>query len=145
MKTLRHKHGLVYGVNSSGSHFPGAGANWIVTDCLTKDLPQVLSLIAEELHKLIQDGVTQEEVDLARSTTMKSTPLDLQKIDEVVQWHRSYDLYGGGKWLLDDYMRELETATPEDLLALARKYFKPGTWYLALTGDVPEKIPTVNF
>jgi predicted Zn-dependent peptidase len=77
-QTIREERGLAYSVYSYRTAFTDAGALAIYAGTAPNRAMEVLKLVHAELDRLVDDGVTSAEVDVARAHLLGSTALGLE-------------------------------------------------------------------
>lgn len=64
---VREEQGLVYSIYSGPSFFPGCGDYQIYAACTPANVPKVLQQIERERQRILEEGISQEEFDLAKT------------------------------------------------------------------------------
>ncbi len=64
---VREEQGLVYSIYSGPSFFPGCGDYQIYAACAPASVPKVLRQIERERQRILEEGISQEEFDLAKA------------------------------------------------------------------------------
>ena len=67
---LRQEYGLCYGIGSSGIYYNEIG--WFIISTYTDNVRLASKLIGDEIRKLIEDGITDEEMERARNKYLSS-------------------------------------------------------------------------
>ena len=75
---IRERRGLVYSVYSSISAFADAGAYLVYAGSQPKHADVVIDLVRQELHTLVESGISDEELDVARGYLTGSFQLGLE-------------------------------------------------------------------
>ena len=143
---LRNKNGLVYSVYVD--YWPGCnGGAWMVVTSTPKGKVQkLLDITSEEFKRVYEGGIKESELKLAKDKIIKSTRRKMQSSRSWVAFHEFGELFGPGKSLdLDEYLNIIERITLDDLTRVGKKYFKPGSWYIAMCGDIEKKDFKVNY
>ncbi len=115
----------------------------------------VIRQALRELRRLVEDGLTEERFELARTYLLNYTRLYAQTLDERLGWQMDSHFYG-----YDDFLAEARKVLPglkrSDVLAAVRKYLDPGRVSIAvitqdagalrkaLVADAPSPIQYVN-
>jgi len=135
-KQLRIERGLVYVVSSSISGLSDAGSFAVETATAKKNVQEVLDIICQEVNRIIQNGVTQEQIQLAKNKLIKSRRMKMQTSDSWVAFHADEELFRSQPWTLTDFVAEIESVTFQDVQRVAQIYFGKDKWYLAMCGDI---------
>lgn len=137
-QNIREKHGLCYSIYSFQSGFVDTGLLSVAT-AVSKDTEEkTLRLIGRELDSLLQDGITDDELDRAREQARSSLLMGLESTSsrmlKLGNSLISIDNCIGTDELLERYA----SITREDILSLARRYIdfdKLSLSALGRTGD----------
>lgn len=138
-QNIREKHGLCYSVYSSQATFLDTGLLYIATAVSRETELKALGLISEEIRRLLQDGITQEELDRAREQ-FRSSLLMSQESTSSHMLKLGSDLVCMGKCLSTaERLERYGAVTREDILDLARRYMDFGSMSLSVLGRAGEK------
>ncbi len=144
-KILRLERGLVYGVNAFNLEISDAGS-WMVKTSTSKDnIQEVINLIVNELNRILNEGLTPEEILFAQNKIIKSKRIQLQTSGQWIDWNAQEELLRNPSDAIQDYTSAIINVTPEMTRDVAQKYFGPNKWYLGMCGDVSGKSYVVNF
>ena len=136
---MRLEKGLVYSVNAWSLESTDAGA-WIVKTSTSKDNAQeVTTIITDEVKRVLDKGLTKEEVMFAQNKIVKSKRMELQSSGSWVDWHATKELTSELPHTLADYTKDIIDVTPEMTMSVAQKYFGNNKWYLGMCGDIAKK------
>ncbi len=122
-QSIREKHGMAYNVYSYLNIYSGIGNMELCAGTSPETAQKVADLMAEEVKKLLETGVEQDEVDKAREST---------KISVVMgQENSAGRMRGNGNVLLlynvtrgmEEIMEKLDKVTVEEVNAAARRIF----------------------
>jgi zinc protease len=131
---LREAHGYTYGANSQFVFRRSPGFFVVATGVRTDVTAPALSEIVKELGK-IRDGVTGEELTLARDAEMRSLPSEFETSSNVTTTSANLFLFG---LPLDHYAKaqaRYAALTAEQVNAAARKYIAPDKTLFIIVGD----------
>jgi len=143
-RRLRYENGLVYGVGTSSHSFSNTGAWFVKTSTSRDKLQEVVDIIVEEFARIASGGVTEKEIEFAKAKITKSSRRQMQTSSSWVRRHIHRELVGN-QLLLPDYLNAVVSTKRSDLSRVGKKYFKPGSWYLAMCGDVDEDSVVVDY
>ncbi len=131
---LREAHGYTYGANSQFVFRRSPGFFVVATGVRTDVTAPALSEIVKELGH-IRDGVTAEELTLARDAEMRSLPSEFETSSSVTTTSANLFLFG---LPLDHYAKaqaRYAALTAEQVNAAARKYIAPDKTLFIVVGD----------
>ncbi|MBA3274168.1 MAG: insulinase family protein, partial [Chloroflexia bacterium] len=135
---VRDKQGLAYYASSS---FGGGTANSVWTARAGVDpgnIPRALDGILDELRRIREEPVTDEELADAKSYLIGSLPLGLESLGGVAGLLLAIEKYGLGLDYLERYPGYIRDLTQDDLLSAARTYLDPDRLVIGISG--PESI-----
>jgi zinc protease len=135
---VRDKQGLAYYASSS---FGGGTANSVWTARAGVDpgnIPRALDGILDELRRIRDEPVTDEELADAKSYLIGSLPLGLESLGGVAGLLLAIEKYGLGLDYLERYPGYIRDLTQDDLLSAARTYLDPDRLVIGISG--PESI-----
>jgi len=103
--------------------------------CNPINMEKVKQLIAEELTKLVAQGVTSEEVEEAKRSYLERRGMNRTQ-DASLGGILSGHLYAGRTMQQEaDFEAKLKALTPEQVNAAAKKYLKPDKLVIVTAGD----------
>lgn len=139
-RRLRYEsEGLIYGVNAWSFNYMDTGA-WVVKASTSKDkAQQVITIITDEVKRVLNEGLTKEEVLFAQNKIVKSKRMDLQTSRSWVDLHASSELKSKTPETLYDYTKGIVEVTPEMTRQVAQRYFGDNNWYLGMCGSISKK------
>ncbi len=136
---LRDKQGLIYGIKSQPwSISLGVGYWKINTKTAPKNTTKVITGIFTELKKLLESGVTDEELETAKNRQLGLLPFMVETPDDVAQ--RIFELLQDKKPLdfFDKKAERIKKITKADVLRIAKKYFTVDRFVIAVDGPIDE-------
>jgi hypothetical protein len=139
MRAVRTAEGLTYGVSGgifSGYKYPGLARMYTFTSL--ENTGYTIDLLKKELAKLIEGGVTQQELDQARQAALNSFVFNFDSTGEVINRLLTYDYYGYPADFLMKYKASIEQVTVEDVNRVAKAHWHPDQMVILVVGD-PEK------
>ena len=129
---VREEHGLAYSIASSLSFYEDAGTLTIAAGLDTPNVKPALRLIVKELERLRESSPPLSELKRARDYLIGQLDLSLENTENHMMW-LGEQLIGYGRIIpLATIKRLLHQVTPSDIRALARSYFRPDRFCLAL-------------
>jgi len=131
---LRERRGLVYDVHSYVNQFMDTGSLAVYAGTDPERAPLVVRLVLEELARLREDGVGEEELLRARELAKGRLLLRLEDTRNLSGW------LGGQELLLkqvrtpEEVIAALEAVQPQDVKRLAEELLGPEQVHLAVVG-----------
>ncbi|APG26552.1 hypothetical protein A7E78_00950 [Syntrophotalea acetylenivorans] len=139
MREVRSNRGLAYSVYSffqAGRRLPGLFVAGCETRTATVD--EVVGLMREEMRRISQDPVTEEELEIARESLINSFVFAFEEPHEVVSQAMRLDFYNYDRDFLQRYRDRLAAVTTEDVLAAARQHLQWDGQAIVLVGEQSE-------
>lgn len=137
-KNLRETHGYTYGAYSSltSDQFIGAfSASASVRNSVTDS---ALTEIMNELKKIRNEKVPEEELQMIKNYMTGSFARSLENPQTIANFAINIERYRLPKDYYKNYLKNLNAATSDELLATAKKYIKPNNAYLLVVGNGEE-------
>ncbi len=135
---VRERNGLAYSVHASLSVYEDTGALVIQAGLDKTRLEQALQVIKTELTK-IKDGVTLEELKLAKDYLLGKMSLDLEDSASIAQWYASQELLQKTVLTPDEKKAKIMAVTMEDVKEVANEVINFNKANLAIIGPVAEE------
>jgi zinc protease len=127
---------LTYSIYSSAeSNYTYQGTLFIEFFTKTETYPKAISIILEELDKLVKEGVTEAELETARSSLISELPSSFRSPDDIVSTYAWNEFYGRAPDHYAKYPGELKRLTVKDINNAARKYIDAGKIAYTIVGD----------
>jgi predicted Zn-dependent peptidase len=134
---IREKRGLAYAVYSYSSPYMDTGSFTIYAGTRPDNTEQVIRLIATEVEKVLESGITSEELDRARESMKGHLVLGLENTNtRMVRLGRS-QICGLEILSIDELIDRYGAVTLDDVQRVARDTLG-GPRTLALVGPHPE-------
>lgn len=131
---VRDRRGLAYGVSSSIVSGRESGLFVGRAGVSPTDADQAVGAIVEEVRRLREDGVTDEELDDAQSYLTGVLPIALERSAGVAGTLLNIEYHGLGLDYLDRYPGIIRGLTRDDLLRAARAHIDPDRFVIATAG-----------
>jgi len=136
---LRRKERLVYRVGSNYSLHSWMGGLEIQGSVPVEKLTITLKNIKEELDKVINLGISKNELIRAKGFLSASIQMQFDNPPTVASFLGSQEFDKEEIWFPDDYIRAGERVTREDIHKMAKNIFDYPRLNLGLLGNVPNK------
>jgi len=131
---IREKRGLVYSVYSYNSLFSETGLFTIYAGTRPSKTEQVIKLIKREINRLLEQGITPEELDRAKNHLKGELVLSMESTSHRMTRLGRSELSDGEFLSLDELMARIDAATAEDVNRVAREILDPQKMVLAVIG-----------
>lgn len=139
-RILRDEQGLAYStfsnITSSAGLDPGRFIAYIGT--APENLDRAITGLRGEISRIVEGGVTQEELDVAKSYLTGSFVFRFQKNSQVAEFLIEAEVYGLGFDYLDRFPELIRAVTVEDVNRVTRKYIDPQNLTTVVVGPVDE-------
>jgi predicted Zn-dependent peptidase len=122
---VREKHGLAYAVYSYANHYIDSGQVGLYVGTRPDRVRDAMRVIGAELQKLQQDGVSPEELELARENVKGRTVLSMESTLTRMNRLGSSILMGVPLLTVDEVLAAFDAVTLDDLVELARELWAP--------------------
>jgi predicted Zn-dependent peptidase len=135
---IREKRGLAYSVYSYTSSFADCGLFGVYAGCQPRRAPEVLALCREELAKVAEHGLTDDELVRAIGQLSGSTVLGLEDTGALMNRVGKSELCWGEQMSVDATLERIAAVTPEEVRAVAAEVLghRPS---LAVIGPLKDK------
>ena len=131
---VREKRGLAYSVYSYASHYADSGQVAVYVGTRPDNVAEALEVIGLELRRLIEDGVTEEELERARDNVKGRTVLSMESTSTRMNRLGSSILMGVPLLTVDEVLAAFDAVTLDDVTELARELWLPGSLVAAGVG-----------
>jgi predicted Zn-dependent peptidase len=122
---VREKRGLAYSVFSYASHYADSGQVAIYVGTRPDNVREAMEVIGDELRRLQDDGVGEEELDRARENVKGRTVLSMESTLSRMNRLGTSLLMGVPILTIDELLAEIDAVTVDDVTSLARDLFAP--------------------
>lgn len=133
-KEVRERRGLAYSVSSSVSRHKDTGGFAVTAGVSPEKLEETVTVILEELVKLVEDAVPDGELTKARDYTVGSFRLSLETPMALAQRAGEQLLTTGEVEPIETVIGRIESVSAEDILRVARRVLVPERTALAAVG-----------
>lgn len=133
-KEVRERRGLAYSVGSSVTRHSDTGMLTVFAGVAPEKLEEAVAVIIQELVRLVQDPVAEEELSRARDYTVGSFRLSLETPLALAQRAGENLLTLGEIEPIEAAVEKLRAVTAEDILRVARRVLVPHRTALAIVG-----------
>lgn len=131
-REIREKRGLCYHIRSSSSNWADTGYWSIYAGVATDKVEEAISSVMAELTKVVQDGVTEEEVTISKKRLHTMLTFRAEDPEFQNEYYGRQELLDGHIIPLEEYYRKIEEVTSDHINELVRKYIVQDTLNLAV-------------
>ncbi|MFJ5927842.1 M16 family metallopeptidase [Kitasatospora sp. NPDC092948] len=136
---VREKRGLAYSVYSYSSSYADTGLFGIYAGCQPKRVEEVLKICREELARVVEEGITEEELHRAIGQLSGSTVLGMEDTGSLMNRIGKAELSYGHHLSVDEMLRKMADVTLDDVHAVARDVLGAHRPSLALIGPINDR------
>ena len=145
VQSLREKHAWTYGSYSSfrSDELPGAGSFSATSKSTTGATDSSVAEILNEMNRLRNEAVSQEELDGYKNYMAGTFALGLEDPRTLARYAINERKYNMPKDYYKNYLKNVEAVTARDVMQVSNKYITPGVATITVAGDrkqVAEKL-----
>ena len=132
---LREEHGYTYGANSQFSFRRTAGPFQIASGVRTDVTAAAVGEIFKEVRGMVDKPVSTDELQKAKDSLANSLPGAFESSANAVGNFSNVFIYNLGLDYYSRYAEQVNAVTPEQALAVSKKYLVPGSMVVVAVGD----------
>lgn len=133
-KEVRERRGLAYSVGSGTARYNDVGTMNISAGVTLEHLEEATQVIRDELFRLCDEPVSEEEITKARDFSIGNFRLGLESTMALAQRAGESLLMTGEIEPIEDVVAAIASVTPDHVQRLARRLFHPGGFAMAVVG-----------
>lgn len=141
-RILRDEQGLAYStfanITSSAGVDPGRFVAYIGT--APANLDRARAGLRSEITRIVEEGVTEEELEIAKSYLTGSFVLRFQRNGQVAEFMLEAETYGLGFDYLEKYPELIRAVTAEHVTRVTRRHIHPERLTTVVVGPVDEAL-----
>lgn len=144
---VREKRGLVYSIGTFDALYRPGGMLAITAGLSPKHLPQVVSLVHEELAKVKGGDITDSELDMAKRQIRGALLLALESPRHRMNRMAHNELFYGRAQKPTEVLAAVDAVTRQDLTKLAERMFDPAQFTTVVVGPLrrlPKELGWLN-
>lgn len=130
---LRDKQSLAYSVYASMLLGLESSAFTVNIGTSPEKIEQAVGGIYTEIHKLLEGGVTQDELERAKTYLVGNHDIGLQKYGARAMSFALDELYGFGHQKTLEYSDRIASVTQDDIQSFVNRYLKPSHSVVSIT------------
>jgi predicted Zn-dependent peptidase len=121
---VREKRGLAYSVYSFSSHHADCGAFGVYAGCQPENFTEVLKICRDEVARIADGGVTEEELHRGIGQVRGSTVLSLEDTGSQMTRIGKNELVYGEHLTIEELLERVESVTQEDVKEVAEQFLR---------------------
>ncbi|NHZ70034.1 MAG: insulinase family protein [Proteobacteria bacterium] len=137
-REIRETRGLAYAVHSFRMPFLDAGASAVYVGTTPSQTDEVLTIVRSEIEKVINDGITEEELERAKGNIKGSLALGLEDANSRMTRLGRTELTGMEHLTVDETVERIAAIDNEDVKAAAKVAYS-GPYVLGAVGPFAEE------
>lgn len=144
-REIREGRGLAYAVHSFRGPFTDSGSSAVYVGTTPGQTSEVLKLVRGELDKMMDAGITEEELARARGHVQGSLAISLEDADGRMNRLGRNEITGLDHLSVDEIMARVDAVTLDDVIEVSRAAYA-GPYVLGATGpfDVEDLVEFVR-
>jgi zinc protease len=133
--TVREKHGLTYNIQSGFHPLKKIGYWNVMTQTKNESTDKAVSLIRDEMRKLREISITDDDLKDAKSNFRGRSALEIESNRGLAIKLLSVAYHDLGDYYLANFFRNVEEVTSSQIMEVAEKYLDPDRFLLMIVGD----------
>ncbi|MBX6330996.1 MAG: insulinase family protein [Gemmatimonadaceae bacterium] len=134
---VREELGLAYSIYTFQNFHPHVGTHGVYVGTAPETAAQARAAIAEELQRLSEEGLTEEEIVMGKSQLRGQVTLSLESVTSRMYRAAGVALYDEPFRTLDEVLALIEAITPEEITAVCREFYAPSAQTIVSLGPEP--------
>lgn len=133
---IRSDEGLTYSIYSnSESNYLYPGTIYIDFYTKTESFPRAVTLVLEEVRKIREEGITEQELKNAKAMLVSQLPSMFRSPEDIVSTYAMNEFFGRSPDHYTKYSKTIRNLSKKDVEAAARKYLDPSKLTYTVVGD----------
>jgi len=137
-KNVRGESGLTYGISSSFDFNKYPGEFSVTTFTKNESTSEVIDKILDELEAIKKEPVSMDELTECQSFYSGYIPLQFETPAQIASYIKTILLYELPMNYYTTYLKEINSATQDDLLKLAQKYINTENLLIVVVGKAED-------
>jgi len=133
---IRERRGLAYTIYSGSENFEDIGYVYVGAGLEAKNINKAIEVIKKEIEKLIDHGVTKQELQDAKTHIRGRLTLSMEDSSAQANWYAHQALFAKKIKTQEEKLQEIEKVTAKQIQDLAKRVFKMKKMRVAIIGDV---------
>ncbi len=132
---LREQHGYTYGASSQFAFRRAAGPFQVASGIRTDVTGPAVTEIFKEVRGMVDRPVSEDELKKAKDSLSNSLPGAFESSANAVSNFSNVFIYDLGLDYYTRYAEQVNAVTPDQTLAVAKRYLNPGAMVVVAVGD----------
>ena len=133
---VREERGLAYSVGSSSIMFGDCGMFMVSAATSPEQTLEIVDITLNEMRDVVENGVTPEELDLAKQQSRASILLSLEDSAARAAGLAQSEMTHGRQISVEESLRNTNAVTLEDIRSVAREFFRTERMAFAALGNL---------
>ncbi len=131
--------GICYSVGSGHATSEDATTQWEISGQVRpQNAPELFTLVAEELKKVSEGGVTQSELEEAQMSAIGAYEMRGQTVSAIANWYAGYYFETAKIDLLQDSPKRIKHTKRSMLARIMKELLEEGQWAVGAIGNLEE-------
>ena len=135
---VREERGLAYSVGASTIMFRDCGYFSVYAGTSPHQTEEVVDITVKEIREIVKNGVTTDELELAKQQARASILLSLEDSASRAAALANSEMTYERQISVEETLANIDAVTVEEIGKLARKYFRTGNVAFAALGNLSE-------
>lgn len=133
-KQIREEKGLAYSIYST--FYPNLlpGAFYMEVKTKAENTENVIKMVLQEMKKIKENGVTDEELKEAKQFLIGSFPMRFDTMKKISEFLPVMDFYELGDDYIKKYPEYIEKVTKEDIKRVSQRFLNTDSYILVIAG-----------
>jgi zinc protease len=138
VREVKEKQKLVHGIEAGSHNLREAGIFEIDATLDPAKEKEAIGAICKEVESWMNTSFSKDDINKARRMLLAGELSELQTVKGQAYSYASGEFYAQNPRFSESYLRSLSRVTPEQVQAVAKKYFQPENGTLAILSALPE-------
>lgn len=121
-RNIKDKLQLAFSIDASNAGFKDDGIFYVSANFLPEKLAKLENEIFDEIENIQKQGVTEDQVNLAKNIIERDTYYNRESISNIAQEIGYIATTAGDIKIYDNYIENIKKVTPQDVKRVAEKY-----------------------
>lgn len=143
-QTIKEQKQLAYSISADNSTFKESGIFSINANFTPENSAKLQKAIFDEVAKIRKNGVTQEQLNLAKSIIERDTYYERESIENISSGIGYTTVLTSNPKYYDEYLNKIKNVTAREVQAAARKYLSESESAVSVVLPESEKVGQTN-
>ena len=139
-QNIREKEGICYSIYSFHSSYSDTGIFGIYCASSPDKFTRAVELAVNECRDLVRDGVTDEELDDARTFMKGNLALSLESIEVRMGQLAKNEMTFGRCFSFEEVVDRINRISRDEMVAVVERIFQSRKLAIVSVGEIPEKV-----